>query len=123
MKVHMIRDENEIPEWTTRDKIAHFFHHNLKPYHDEVKDIQSALDYAFSKEKGKGGFIMLGEDEGELVAGLVMLSTGMKGYIPENLLVFVGVLPDRLGSAGNYDFKPAGQPGIALAIDGDRNGL
>ncbi|MBD3160821.1 MAG: GNAT family N-acetyltransferase [Candidatus Eisenbacteria bacterium] len=69
----------------------------MKPYHDRVEDIQRGLDYGFSDRPSEGGFLLLGELDGRLVGALLMLRTGMKGYIPENILLFVGVHPDMRG--------------------------
>jgi ribosomal-protein-alanine N-acetyltransferase len=70
----------------------------MRPYEDKIEDIHRALDYAFSSNGGKGGFLVLGELDGSLVGAVVMLNTGMKGYIPETVLLFVSVSPDMRGS-------------------------
>ena len=69
----------------------------MKPYEDKIEDIERALDYAFSKESGMGGRIILGAWNQKLVGAVVMLRTGMKGYVPENILLFVGVSPAMRG--------------------------
>ena len=98
MKIHIVRQEDRIPQWTSRNELAQFLHETMRPYEDTVEDIQRALDYAFSRQNGKGGFLILGELDGRLVGAVVMLRTGMKGYIPETALVFVSVLPEMRGS-------------------------
>ncbi len=82
-----------IPGWTNRAKIASFFHETMHPYEDRLEDIQRALDYAFSDRVGEGGFLMLAHQGSQLLGALLMLSTGMKGYIPENILLFVTIDP------------------------------
>ncbi|MCB9367061.1 MAG: GNAT family N-acetyltransferase [Calditrichaeota bacterium] len=69
----------------------------MKPWHDRPEDIRRGLDYAFSKAEGKGGFLMLAEQEGKLAGALLMLDTGMGGYVPENLLLFVSMDPALRG--------------------------
>jgi len=49
------------------------------------------MDYAFSDAEGKGGFILAGYWENKLVGALIMNKTGMSGYVPENILVYVAV--------------------------------
>ena len=39
----------------------------------------------------------MGEIDRRLVAGLLILHTGMKGYVPKNLLLFVSVDPEMRG--------------------------
>lgn len=95
MKLLTVRQESMIPKWTSRDSIAQFLHEHMKPYEDTVTDIQRSLDYVFSKQALNGGFVVLGEIEERLVGVLVMLHTGMKGYVPENLLLFVTVRPEN----------------------------
>ncbi|HDP34625.1 MAG TPA: N-acetyltransferase [Candidatus Hydrogenedentes bacterium] len=75
----------------TREGLARFLNEHLRPYEDTVEDILGGLDYALSSEAGKGGFILLALSESRPVGSLVMLDTGMSGYVPENLLLFVAV--------------------------------
>jgi len=97
MKIHIIRQEEGLPKWASREHLAGFLHETMRPYEDTVEDIQRALDYAFSSVNGKGGFLVLGELRDKLVGAVLMLHTGMKGYIPETVLVFVSVLPEMRG--------------------------
>ena len=88
---------DEFPSWARRDQVTRFFHETMKPYQDSIADIERALDYAFSDAKGEGGFLMLAESDGRLAGALLMLNTGMQGYIPENILLFVTVDPSLRG--------------------------
>ncbi|MDP8228370.1 MAG: GNAT family N-acetyltransferase [Candidatus Electryoneaceae bacterium] len=92
-----VETADAFPSWTKRDNIVRFFHDTMKPYEDKIQHIQEALDYAFSAEDGKGGFLMLAKIEGNLVGALLMLQTGMGGYIPENILLFVSITPEMRG--------------------------
>ena len=87
-----------MPSWASRDDLARFLHETMQPYEDTVEDIQRDLDYALTQRNGRGGFILLGESDGRLAGALVMLRTGMKGYVPENILVFVSILPEMRGT-------------------------
>ena len=87
----------DFPSWADREKVALFFHETMKPYHDSVEDVNRALDYALVPEKGQGGFVMLAHRGEDLLGALCMLKTGMGGYIPENILLFVTVSPDARG--------------------------
>ena len=66
-----------------------FLHEHLGRFTDDRTSIARALEYAFSPEAGKGGFVLLAEQGGETVGAAVMNRTGMSGYIPENYLVYV----------------------------------
>jgi GNAT superfamily N-acetyltransferase len=91
----VIEKPADYPAWLDAEQLANFLHEKMKPYHDQVNDIKHALDYALSSEEGKGGFIMVVSDKEQLVASTVFLRTGMKGYIPEHILLFVAVDPER----------------------------
>jgi len=91
MRIFKAHKPSDFPGWINRKSLATFLHEHLKPYEDMVEDIMRGLDYAFSDEPGKGGFVLLAQIDDRLAGALVMLHTGMKGYIPENLLLFVAV--------------------------------
>lgn len=98
MNIHTVHMESDLPRWLPRRDLTLFLHESLKPYEDSIPDIENALDYAFSDAEGKGGFLVLGEENGELIAAVVMLNTGMRGYVPEHILLFVGVKPGMRGN-------------------------
>lgn len=87
----------DLPAWASRSILTRFFHECMKPYHDEPGDIERALDYAFEPGAGQGGFLVLASQSEELVGALLMLRTGMGGYVPGHLLLFVAVHPDLRG--------------------------
>ncbi|WP_439182824.1 GNAT family N-acetyltransferase [Carboxylicivirga taeanensis] len=75
----------------TRDEYVDFLFTHLGEYGDPKADINKCLDYAFSTEKSEGGFALAAFHENRLVGALVMNHTGMSGYIPDNILVYVAV--------------------------------
>lgn len=95
--LHEVRSEGKCPDFTTWDELAEFLHHSLKPYQDTVADIRRGLRDAFREMDGGTGFVLIAEQQEEPVGALVMLRTGMAGYIPANLLLFVAVSPDKRG--------------------------
>ena len=97
IRFHKVTAETHFPNWAHAESVVQFFHETMQPYQDSPEDIQCGLDYAFSTEPGKGGFLMLAEVEGELAGALLMLRTGMQGYIPANLLLFVSINPKLRG--------------------------
>jgi ribosomal protein S18 acetylase RimI-like enzyme len=97
VQINVYRSESEFPSWLTVDELAEFLHEALKPYEDTVEDIKSGIDYALSDEPGRGGFVLVAEKDNKPLGALVMLKTGMSGYIPENILLFVAVHPSARG--------------------------
>lgn len=94
---HKIEKPGGMPAWTSVNEVVQFFHETMVPYEDTVEDINAAMDYMFSQEEYAGGFLMLAEAEGKLAGAVLMLNTGMGGYVPENLLLLISVDPARRG--------------------------
>jgi len=80
-----------LPSWTDRETLAAFLHEYLKPFNDTMPDVLRGLDDALNGRPGGAGFVLLARLEGNLAGALVMLGTGMTGYIPPHLLLFVAV--------------------------------
>ncbi len=97
LRIHEVYGPDDLPEWISRDQLAEFLHESLKPYEDTVEDIQKSFDYAFSHSEGKGGFILIGEIDKQPIGALVMLNTGMEGYVPGHILLFIAVDPSGRG--------------------------
>lgn len=89
--------ETPLPAGVTVDSLAQFLHEVMKPYNDEIPDVKRGLLYTLSDEPGQGGFIVVVTRNAELLGAVVILSTGMTGYVPENLLLFVAVRPELRG--------------------------
>lgn len=91
LNIYEIHNPYDFPSWLDLETLIIFLHKNLKPYEDSIEDIGKAFEYLFSDESGKGGFILIAEINKNLLGALVMLNTGMSGYVPENILLFVAV--------------------------------
>ncbi len=97
VRVEVVNRPEDLPSWAQRDALSGFLHVAMRPYQDELRDVRRGIDYAFSEQRGKGGFVVLAGLDERLVGALVMLHTGMGGYVPEHLLLFVGVEPELRG--------------------------
>lgn len=91
IKIITINDEKDFNEKLTRKEFERFLFHYLEQYGDPIQDISKSIDYAFDKNEVKGGFLLAALLDNKLVGGLVINKTGMAGYIPENILVYVAV--------------------------------
>ncbi len=96
MKFRIIDSMNPIGI-VEKKKITKFLHKHLDQYGDNEEDIMSALDYALQETSVDGGFILLGLEDDQIVGAVVFNKTGMKGYIPENVLVYIAVHRDYRG--------------------------
>jgi ribosomal-protein-alanine N-acetyltransferase len=115
LEIKKITSDNEFDNSVTREKFVAFLYKHLGDFGDPKKDINKSIDYAFSGAEGKGGFLLAAYYENNLVGALVMNKTGMDGYIPENILVYVAV-------DGSYRNKGFGRQIVEKALmlaDGD----
>tara|TARA_R110001592_G_scaffold219477_1_gene473638 strand:- start:16506 stop:16946 length:441 start_codon:yes stop_codon:yes gene_type:complete len=79
-----------------QDKIAAFLFKHLEKYGDPLEEIMACLDYVFNP--AKGGFVAIAYDDTNTMHGAVVINnTGMSGYIPENILVYIAVNSDVRG--------------------------
>lgn len=68
-----------------------FLHKHLDQYGDPIPDIQKSIEYAMSDQLGKGGFVLTSYYDDQMVGAVVMNKTGMSGYIPDYILVYIAV--------------------------------
>lgn len=88
MKFSIIRGKQNNNSKFSNDVIADFLYKHLEKYGDPREHILACLQYVFEK----GGFITVGYDGENTIKGIVVINeTGMSGYIPENILVYIAV--------------------------------
>ncbi|CAM4438417.1 GNAT family N-acetyltransferase [Deinococcus marmoris] len=68
-------------------RVAEFLHTHLDEYGDALHDIQACLAYA----RERGGSVTYAEEDGEILGAVITNRTGMGGFIPENILVYIAV--------------------------------
>lgn len=72
-------------------RITEFLYEHLQEYRDERPAIRMALDYALTDKSKPGGFVLLAMEEEQICGAVIVNKTGMKDYIPENILVYIAV--------------------------------
>jgi GNAT superfamily N-acetyltransferase len=95
MEFKIITPEQGEDKTFTGEIIAQFLHTHLEQYGDTLEDILKCIAYAMNPTKG--GTIVLGQEENKIVAACVLNNTGMKDYIPENILVYIAVDKSQRG--------------------------
>lgn len=73
----------------TERRITDFLFKHLEQYGDAKADIQKCLDYALFRNGKPGGLLFTAKDKEDIVGAVVINFTGMQGYIPENILVYI----------------------------------
>ena len=71
------------------EKVSDFLFEHLDQYGDSKNAIRKAIAYAMKERSGLGGNVFTLEDQGEIIASVVINKTGMDEYIPENILVYI----------------------------------
>ena len=79
------------PSKEERNKIIKFFYKHLEQFGDSIEDISRSVDYSLDKNNTFGGIILTTKVKNEIIGAVIINKTGMKGYIPENILVYIAV--------------------------------
>ncbi|MCF8347904.1 MAG: GNAT family N-acetyltransferase [Bacteroidales bacterium] len=86
------------PNFNEKNQIVDFLFMNLENYGDPKSHIQKCAEYALKETSSFGGFILVSYDEKKAISGVVIVNqTGMKDYIPENILVYIATRGDLRG--------------------------
>lgn len=86
-----------------KTEIIEFLYTHLDEYRDSKEDIGKAVDFALKINHPSsamiplGGMILTLKEEGKVIACVVLNRTGMNGYIPDYILVFIAVHKDHRG--------------------------
>lgn len=81
------------------ERITNFLFTHLGEYGDPKSSIRKAIEYAAKERPGLGGkvFVMQAESKDEILGAVVVNTTGMAEYIPENILVYIATHKDHRG--------------------------
>lgn len=82
-------DEKSKPTLEEKREIVDFLYTHLEQFGDKREDIEKAVNYAIKEGESFGGFVLRSFEEGEISSVVVVNKTGMNGYIPENILVYI----------------------------------
>ncbi|MDA3860116.1 MAG: GNAT family N-acetyltransferase [Melioribacteraceae bacterium] len=85
------------PNLKEKENLIDFLFDNLQEYGDPKSDIEKCIDYALKETTSFGGFIVVSFLENEISGVVVVNQTGMKDYIPENILVYIATHKDHRG--------------------------
>ncbi|MBP9185930.1 MAG: GNAT family N-acetyltransferase [Bacteroidia bacterium] len=97
--MHITKIFNAAIKPTTSEKteIVNFLFDNLEQYGDPKEHITKAIDYAIKEFASFGGFVLVLKEEEEIQGAVVINQTGMGGYIPENILVYIAINKNSRG--------------------------
>ena len=118
-----VYSDTERPTPEERKGIVDFLYENLEEFGDPRPDIDKAVAYALKESKSFGGFILKAVMDNRIVGVVVVNRTGMKDYIPENILVYIATHKEYRGQGiGKALMKKASRVSdgdIALHVEPD----
>lgn len=82
-------NESNKPNHKEKMEIVEFLFQHLENFGDLKMDIEKAVNYALKETISFGGFILQAFEGEKMSCVVVVNQTGMKGYIPENILVYI----------------------------------
>ncbi|MBN2835178.1 MAG: GNAT family N-acetyltransferase [Candidatus Delongbacteria bacterium] len=77
------------PSTAQKENVVNFLYMNLQEFGDPKSDIEKAVSYALKEIPSFGGFVLVSYANNEISGVVVVNETGMKDYIPENILVYI----------------------------------
>lgn len=80
-----------------KGEVINFLYKHLGEYGDAKEDIRKAINYSMKERVSFGGFTALVVEEDKILGAAVVNATGMSGYIPENILVYIATHQDHRG--------------------------
>lgn len=107
--------DDQNPTSFSRGDIADFLYEHLDEFGDDRKHILNCIAYAYGDQPGQNGMILIAYEEGEIAGVVIINETNMKGYIPENILVYIAVHEDYRGQGLGSQLMER----IIEATDGD----
>ena len=96
IQTKVFNTENK-PNSTEKESIINFLFENLQEYGDPKSDIEKCINYALKETTSFGGFILVSFLENEISGVVIVNQTGMKDYIPENILVYIATHKNMRG--------------------------
>jgi len=90
-------NEKNKPNDVEKSEMVDFLFQHLENFGDSKEDIEKAVNYALKETLSFGGFVLQSFEGSRISCVVVVNQTGMKGYIPENILVYIATHKDLRG--------------------------
>ena len=103
--------------------INEFLFVHLEQYGDEKQDIAKAMNYALGQDGKPGGYLLTAIKDNNVIGAVVINKTGMNGYIPDNILVYIATHNEQRGKGVGKKLMQeaiaAAEGDIALHVEPD----
>lgn len=90
LNFRIFNSSNPISE-EERSEVIDFLHTHLDQFRDTKEAIGKCMAYAMNEISCPGGFVLRAKLDDDIVGIVIINKTGMEGYIPENILVYIAV--------------------------------
>ena len=80
-----------------QNRIVDFLFKHLDQYGDKRADISKCFDFSMQRGQTLGGYVIEMQDGDKIIGATIINKTGMDGYIPENILVYIATHHDYRG--------------------------
>lgn len=87
----------ELPKSEEKEAIIDFLFEQLEQYGDPRSDIEKCINYALKLSESFGGLILTSTENDRITGTVVINKTGMNGYIPDNILVYIATHREHRG--------------------------
>lgn len=78
-------------------EVTDFLFKHLDEFGDDYQAITKSLIFAMDEKVKFGGCVLVSRENDKITGAVVINKTGMSGYIPENILVYIAVHKDYRG--------------------------
>ena len=92
-----IYDAFQKPDQKTKNQIVDFLFDHLDEFGDEKIHIMKCLNYAVKDEPSFGGQVIVLIEQEKILGAVILNQTGMGGYIPDTILVYIATHRDYRG--------------------------
>ena len=90
MKFTVLTPKDNVSE-KEKKEVADFLYEHLDQFGDEHQAIMKCINFALDDQKKFGGFVVYTREDQQISGAVIVNKTGMQGYIPENILVYIAV--------------------------------
>jgi ribosomal protein S18 acetylase RimI-like enzyme len=122
LKTIIYNEENK-PNQSEKEAVVDFLFDHLEDFGDPEEHIEQAVKYAVMDAPSFGGFVLVTYSGSEIAGAVVVNKTGMKGYIPENILVYIAVNKNHRGKGIGEDLMKKSvakaEGSVALHVEPD----
>jgi GNAT superfamily N-acetyltransferase len=123
MSLTKIFDPSNKPSQEEKDAVVDFLFEHLDQFGDPREQILNAVNYSLKEIESFGGFVLVAYEDEKIICAVVVNRTGMNGYIPDNILVYIATHVScrgkGVGKEMMYKAMETAEGNVALHVEAD----